>query len=175
MPNRINKLLFQEYTKFFGKAAAVFSIGYEGTTAVDVDKFRGKIEAGKYNVLFVKNRIANAAFKELGIENVISICKGGQAALLSTDEDPVALARFLVESAKEMSTLKLRGAVVEGTILDGKAVDSLSKGMSKNELKGKIVGQAMSPGANVAGAILGAGARIAGQLKSRIEDLEKSA
>lgn len=171
MPNRINLLLMKEYKERFGNGSAIVSIGYEGLDVENTNLLRGQLEEREVGLLFVKNRIVNLAFKEMDRPEVAPICKGQTA--FAFGEDPVAIARFLVDFSKEHNELKLHGAYVEGTIIDDKGVIELSKSPTKEELKGQISGLALSPGARVSGALLGTARTIAGQVKGLIEKLEE--
>ena len=57
----------------------------------------------------------------------------------------------------------------------GDGVIVLSKMPTRVELQGQVVHIALTPGANVAGALLGSGGVIAGCIESVIEKLEKDA
>lgn len=171
MPNRVNQLLLKDYTNRFKGVESLVSIGYEGMTVADQVKMRDELAAKEISLTFVKNRIANIAFKELELPEVKSICCNQTA--FACGEDPVAIARFMVDFAKANDTLKLHGAMVEGTILDEAGVKDLAKSPTKDELKAQIVGQALGPGSQLAGALMGPASTIAGQLKTRIDELEK--
>lgn len=173
MPNRVNQLLVRDYKKRFEGVSNFVSVGYEGMNYADQGVMRTQIAEAGFSFFFIKNRLADLALRELGRPSVRGICNGQTA--LAYGEDPVAIARFFVDFKKKNEALKIHGAVVEDTILDEKAVVSLSKSPSKEELKGQIVGQVLSPGSKVAGALLGPAQTLAGQLKSRIETLEESA
>lgn len=173
MPNRVNQLLVRDYKKRFDGVSNFVTVGYEGMSYADQGMMRGKIAEAGFGFFFVKNKLADIALRELGRPSIRRICSGQTA--LAYGEDPVAIARFFVDFKKKHDTLKIHGAVVEDTLLDEKAVVSLSKSPSKEELKGQIAGQILSPGSKVAGALMGPAQTIAGQLKSRIETLEESA
>lgn len=173
MPNRVNQLLVRDYKKRFDGVMNFVSVGYEGMNYADQGTMRNQIAAAGFDFFFVKNRLADLALRELGRPSVRGICSGQTA--FAYGEDPVAIARFFVEFRKKNEALKIHGAVVEDTILDENAVVALSKSPSKEELKGQIAGQALSPGSKLAGALMGPARTIAGQLKARIEELEESA
>ncbi len=173
MPNLVNQLLLKEYKTRFDGVENVVSVGYEGVNLTDQGKMRDDLAEAGIEFLFVKNRVVNIAFKELGLPEVSDICSGQTA--FAFGEDPVAIARLLCDKAKANKNLKIHGALVEATILDGEGVKTLSKSPTKEELKAQIVGQALSPASNLAGAIKGPAGTIAGQIKARIEELEKSA
>lgn len=171
MPNRINTLLMKEYTSRFGNGHDIVSIGYEGLNIKNTDKLRNELAAKDISLLFVKNRIAQKAFEEMGRGDISPILEKQSA--FAFGEDPVAIARFLVDFQKEHKEVKIHGALVENTVLNESGVVDLSKSPTKEELKAKIVGQALGPGSSVSGAMVGTGRTIAGQVKSLIEKLEK--
>ena len=173
MPNLVNQLLLKEYKARFEGVENVVSVGYEGVDVAVQDKMRNDLAEAGIKFLFVKNRVVNIAFKELGLPEISGICSGQTA--FAFGEDPVAIARFMCEMKKANEDFKIHGAMVESTILDEAAVTILSKSPNKEELKAMIVGQALAPAQNVAGAIAGPASTLAGQVKARIEELEKSA
>ncbi len=172
MPNRVNQLLLKEYLNRFDGVQSVVSVGYEGLPVSSQGKLRDELAAKDIRLTFVKNRLVNIAFKEMGLPEVKDICSGQTA--FAYGEDPVAIARYLVDFAKSNAeTFKIHGGMVESTILDEAGVTELSKSPTKEELKSIIVGQALGPGSAVAGALNGPASTIAGQIKARIEELEK--
>lgn len=163
MPNRVNNLLMQEYTDRYKNVGAVIAVGYEGLGVEKTNVLRRTLAKKNIRLKLVKNRIAKIAFRELAQADISAILTGQTA--LADGEDPVSVARTLVDFGKENKELKIRGAFVEATVLDEKGVIGLSKSPTKEELKGIISGQALSPGAKVSGALLGTGAMLASQIK----------
>lgn len=171
MPNRINQLLLAEYKSRFEGLQNVITIGYEKLPMKKQGQMRNEMAEKGIKFCFVKNRLANIAFKELGLPEVLSICSGQTG--FAYGEDPVAIARYVVEFAKQNPEVKIHGGMVEATVFDEAGVKSLSTSPTKEELKSRLVGQILSAGGNVAGALMGPASTIAGQIKARIETLEK--
>ncbi len=172
MPNRVNQLLVESYKERFQDAENLVAVGYEGLDIENTNDLRARLAAQDIRMLFIKNRLVEIAFRELGRPSVKDICQGQTA--FATSEDPVALARFLMEYKKEHDQLRIHGALVEGTLLDTDQVTDLSKSPTKEELKGQISGQALAPGANVSGALIGIGRTLAGQIKQISENEEEA-
>ena len=84
-------------------------------------------------------------------------------------EDIVALSKQITAWAKELESLEIKGAAVEGQTLDAAGVEKLSKSPGRPELLSKIAGLILSPAGNIAGALLGTGGTIVGQVKSHSE------
>ena len=84
------------------------------------------------------------------------------------------LFRSITKWAKDIEQLQIKGGVVAGAAVNPAEVDALSKSPSREELLGKIVMLALSPGAQLAAALLGAGGVVSGQVKA-IGDKEPEA
>lgn len=171
MPNRVNRLMLSEMQERYRDAEYLIAVGYEGLDVHETNAFRIELANKNFEMRFVKNRIARLAFDGLGINGVERILNG-QVAFVQ-GEDPVAMARVVRDFAKVHKQLAFRGAVIEKTVLDEAAAAELADAASKEELQGRVVGAALSGGANLAGALVGPGRMLAGCVKSLIEKLEE--
>ena len=168
MPNRVNKLQVETYKKEFKDVDFVIAIGYPKLNVHGMDELRGKLAAAGARMLFVRNRLANIAMKELGHGEVSGICKEQTAFVWG--EDPVSVSRFLVDFRKEHAELLLHGALVEESILDSAQVVELSKSPTKAELKSIISGQILAIGGKISAQILSSGAKLASQIQKKAEE-----
>ncbi len=107
MPNKINILQVAQYKKLLKDVSFVIAVGYPKMNVAGIDELRTKLEAMNATMLFVRNRLANIAMKELGHGEVKDICKEQTAFVWG--EDPVSVARFLVDFKKEHAELLLHG------------------------------------------------------------------
>ena len=133
--------------------------------AVTDNRFRLALREKEINLLTVKNSLARKALKNLGVTSLDPVLEG-PSTLVWGGADIVALSKEMAKWAKEIDKLQIKGGTVEGVALDAAGVDALSKSPSREELIGKIVMLTLSPGARLAGALLGPGGKIAGQLKT---------
>jgi len=67
----------------------------------------------------------------------------------------------------------IKGGYVEGQVLDDQGAIALSKMPNRRELQSRVVGCALSPGSQLAGAIGQAAGYIAGCVKALVEKLEE--
>lgn len=137
-------------------------------TGVDANNFR--VQMGQKNIILlgVKNSLARRAAENLGLGGLAAVLQG-PSTLVIGGEDVVALSREITKWAKEIKTLTIKGAAVEGKSLDGKGVEALSKSPGRPELLSIIAGMILSPGANLVAALLGPGSIVAGAIKSIAE------
>jgi large subunit ribosomal protein L10 len=118
--------------------------------------------------------MASKALEAVGLKGAKDLLKGTNAVVYG-GESIVDVAKELVEQAKKVEKLIIKGAIVEGRILDGKSAKELAKFPSKKELQSMIVGQILGPGRKLAGQVKGPAGKIAGQVKAFIEKKEKEA
>jgi ribosomal protein L10 len=86
----------------------------------------------------------------------------------------VEVAREIVKLIKDMPEVELKGAILDGTLYEGKAgVTELSKFPTKDEAIANIVTLVVSPGRKLLGQIKGPGSNIAGIIKAIETKLEK--
>jgi large subunit ribosomal protein L10 len=163
MPNKINLLQVGQYKKLLADASFVIAVGFPKLNVAGIDELRGKLAGMNAKMLFVRNRLANIAMKELGHGEVKEICKEQTAFVWG--EDPVSVARFLVDFKKEHAELLLHGALLEKAILDSKQVVELSKSPTKEELKSIISGQILAMGGKLSAQLLAGGGLVASQIE----------
>ncbi len=163
MPNRVNELQVAAYKKAFKDASFVIAVGYPKLNVAGIDELRTKLQAAGGNMLFVRNRLANIAMKELGHGEVKGICKEQTAFVWG--QDPVSTARFLVDFKKEHAELLIHGALLEKALLDTAQVLDLSKSPTKEELKSIISGQILSMGGRLSAQLLSGGGLVASQIE----------
>jgi large subunit ribosomal protein L10 len=116
----------------------LFVTGYE-KLRVDQDfELRKTVRAsgGKYRV--VKNNLAEIASEGTPAEQVL---KGltGMTSLAYTSADPVALAKALTTYAKTNPTFTFKAGLVEGRVIDVKAISELASMPSKDEIFAKLL------------------------------------
>ncbi len=91
----------------------------------------------------------NFAFKGTEFEGLSDLLNGPSAMAVSKD-DATAPARIIYEFAKTAKNLEVKGGVVEGRVLDVKALEEVSQIPSREILLGRLLGSMRSPIANFA-------------------------
>ncbi len=153
--------------------------GFRDIVAVDVSKLNGvtanklrlAMRKKKISALTVSNKLAQQALKKAGVTALDPFLQG-PTTLVWGGEDIVALSKEIAKWAKEIEPLVIKGGTTEGTTLSKETVDALSKSPGRIELIGQIVALMLSPGAQLSGALLGPGRKLASQVK-KIADKEE--
>jgi large subunit ribosomal protein L10 len=138
----------------------LFVTGYE-KLRVDQDfELRKTVRAsgGKYRV--VKNNLAEIASEGTPAEQVL---KGltGMTSLAYTSADPVALAKALTAYAKTNPTFTFKAGLVEGRVIDVKAISELASMPSKDEIFAKLLFLINAPAQRLAAVINTVGRNLA--------------
>ncbi|MGD8451698.1 MAG: 50S ribosomal protein L10 [Phycisphaerae bacterium] len=144
-------------------------IGVDGNTT---NAFRRDLHSKDVRLEVVRTALLRRAVAD-GALRTLADHLVGPAALITGGESIIDVAKMIDEWLPKIKGLRIRGALLEGQFLNEQAAAGLAKMPSKRDLQARIAGMALSPGANLAAAVLSGGGRIAGCLKSIIEKLEK--
>jgi large subunit ribosomal protein L10 len=174
MSKRIKSLITAELQTKFKGADSIVVIDYSGIDSKTTGGIRSDLRKKKVKFTVVRNALAAKALEHAGLKGAGSLLTGTNAIVYG-GESVVDIVKELVEQAKKVEKLKIKGSIVEGQLLDQKATAALAKLPSKKELQGMIVGQILGPGRSIAGQLKGTGSKIAGQIKTVIEKAEKAA
>jgi len=137
---------------------------------------RRQLRQKKINLLVVKNSLARRATEGTALAPAFEGAEGTMAVLWGGD-DLVALAKVVVRLSeqKEFAPFAPKGGVMDGQHLTADGVREVSKWPSREEQLSLVVGQILSPGARLSAQLLGAGAKLASQIKKKTEDGGESA
>ncbi len=170
MSRVVKDLVISDVRKRVGAVKDFVIVDTSKMDAFSQNTLRLKLREKNIRVVGVKNTLAGKVLAENGVSGVDAYL-AGPTSLVFGSTDIVALSKemFLqVKASKEK--LVVKGGAVEGMGLNSKSLEDVSKGPSREELIGKIVGMMMGPGAQLAAALLGPGGTLAGQVKSKSEE-----
>jgi large subunit ribosomal protein L10 len=174
MSKYVKGLVQKQLEKAFSGVNEFVVVSIRGINGVDNNVMRGALRQNDIRLSVVKNSLARNAFKNMGAK-VSDGLFTGPCAIAYGGDSIVDVAKQLVTWAGKLKELEIKGAFLDGEVLDSKQAVGMSRMPSRAELQGSIVLAAMSPGAKVAGAIMAPASNIAGCIKSLAEKLEKEA
>jgi large subunit ribosomal protein L10 len=154
------------------KARAAIVAEPRGLDVETVTALRKKLRDAKVEYRVVKNTLAARAAKGTPVE-VVSDKFVGPTAIVMSYDDVVAPAKLLTEFMKDRENFVIRGAVVEGKLVDAKGVQALAKLPGINELRAQILGMLTQPATKLARVIGTPAQQLARVLGARKEQLEK--
>jgi large subunit ribosomal protein L10 len=115
-------------------ALAVVVIDFKGTSVAQMQEIRAYLRAEQGYITVVKNTLLEKAVEGTSYESLKEL-RGGQIAILWSNEDPGFPAKVAVKFAKEYESIEVRGGVLSGELLDTAGVEVLSMLPSKDELR----------------------------------------
>ena len=138
----------------------LFVTGYE-KMRVDQDFELRKVvrgAGGKYRV--IKNNLAEKASEGTPAEQVLKDLRG-MTSMAYTTGDPVALAKALTAYAKANPTFTFKAGMVEGRVIDVKAINDLATMPSKEEIFAKLLFLIQAPAQRLVTAMNAVGRNLA--------------
>ena len=156
----------------FGKSPHAILVDYKGLTVPAVTEFRRKVRASGSRYRVVKNSLALRAAKGTPLEKLAPQFDN-MTGVAYTGQDPVALAKVLVDFAKDNPNLVFKAGIVSGNqLLDTAGVKALSTMPSLPELRSKLLGLMKAPATQLVRLLSEPGARLARTLKAQQDKLE---
>ncbi len=173
MSKVVKKLLMRDYTDRLDGVEDALLISVRGVPALDNNRFRNELAKKDIKVTVIRNNLAKNSLKDGPLENLIPLLQG-PSALAYGAESVVDVAREVMEWAKKLEQLELKGAVIDGELFSGKAgVERLSKLPTREEALAQTVTLILSPARKLVGAVKGPGSKVMSVIKSVEEKLEK--
>lgn len=173
MSKPVKEMIIKEYQSRFGDLEGALVVDIRGIEANDNNNLRGDLAKQNIRITVVKNTLAAKALEGTALEP-LAPALDGPAALAYGAETVVDVARALVDWAKKIKHLSLRGAVLDGEYFDGNAgVKRLSAFPTRDEAQAKAVLLVLTPGGNLVKAATSPGSNIMGIVKEIEERLEK--
>jgi len=168
MSKFVKDLMIDGIQKVVGDCREVVVLDVSKVDAVSANRLRIALRKKNIRLLGVKNAVARRALSQIGLSGA-GPALVGPSTLAFGGEDIVALSRELTEWAAKIKVLEIKGGGLGETALTAPDVETLSKSPGRKEMLSQLVGLILSPGAQLNGALLGAGGKLAGQVKKHAD------
>jgi len=120
-------------------SAALLLAEYRGLTVSEISELRRSLRETDTSFAVIKNTLMARAAADAGIEQLGSFLEG-PSAVAFVHGDPVAAAKKLKAAAKLYPALVLKGAYMDGAVLDAEAANALADLESREVMLSKIAG-----------------------------------
>ncbi len=145
-------------------AVLVNCVGMDANTTSEL---RGELDKKDIKLLVVKNSLARRATEGTQLSAAFEGASG-QVGVCWGSSDFVSLVKEIVELDKDKAkfdAFQASGGVMDGEKLDAEGLKAVSKWPSRAEQISLLVGQILSPGAELSAAMLGPGKMLNSQIK----------
>src|SRR5215470_1525746 len=132
MSKRVKSMITAELQSKFKGADSIVVVDYIGIDSKTTGSIRSELRKKKAKMTVVRNAMAAKALESAGLKGASGLLKGTNAVVYG-GESIVDVVKELVEQAKKIEKLKIKGSVVDGQILDDKATAALAKLPNKKE------------------------------------------
>ena len=152
MPTAEKERMVQETADNLRGVRGVFLADLSGMTVESVSRLRRKCREQKIQVRVIKNTLLKRALNAHGITALDDHLVGPTSVVFSPDNE-MAPAKVLVDFAKETERPKVKAAVVDGRLFDGKAIAVLATLPSREVLLGQVLATFIAPMTQFLGAV----------------------
>ncbi|MGA2116357.1 MAG: 50S ribosomal protein L10 [Bryobacteraceae bacterium] len=142
------------------KSKNLFVTGYEKLRVSQDFELRKVVRGAKGKYRVVKNTLAEVASQGTPAGQVLQNLRG-MTSLAYTFDDPVALAKALTAYAKANPSFTFKAGVVEGRVIDVKAIQDLASMPPREEILAKLLYLINAPAQRLAAAIGAVGRSLA--------------
>ena len=164
--------LVAELTERLRTTDTLLVADYRGLTMPQIDALRTKLLEHGARFSVVKNTLTRRAAELAGADTLLALLEGPTAiAFLESDGDPVAVAKALVDAARETRVLVVRGGMLEGRPVEPGEIESLARLPPVDILRGQVLGAVTAPLTAIIGLFTAPLQDLYGLIDARIEQL----
>ncbi len=171
--NRSEKeTVISELHDTFGRASVALVATNKGLTVGESTALRSAIRAAGGEMRVAKHTLTKLAVADTRYGDLTSMLEGPRGLIFGFD-DPVGVAKALVDFAEDHDKIAIDGGALEGEVIAEAGVESLAKMPDLGTLRSRLVGLVQSPASRIASQVTAPSTRIAGAIAARIKQLEE--
>ena len=168
----IAKKIQDSKTKAIGELKESLSIAqdfiftdYRGLTVEQITNLRRQLRTKEAQYKVVKNNFAKIAFEQLSTPDVSGYLVGPTAVAI-TPRDTNEVAKIFYDFLKEAPALKVKGALVSGTVYNAAQTEAFSRLPGRLELISMLMSVMNGPARNLAAALNDVPSRLVRTIKA---------
>ena len=136
--------------KIIENSSFLFMVSYKGLKVKEFDTLRISLDQVQAKCHILKNSLILKAAELKNIDDLAAMELIGDTALISGAGDPGAVAKSLSEFAKKHKVVSFKGGYLEGSVLSGVDVESISKLPPREILLAQLLGTLEAPARSLA-------------------------
>lgn len=152
--NRTEKeAIVAEVTEMVSRASGLYFADFKGLTVAEETELRREFRRSGIEYRVVKNTLAKRALQSVTQYDRVAEKLVGPTGIVFGYDDSIAPAKIIKKFSEKTGKFKLKVAVVEKQLFDGKQLDQLASLPGRTEIMGGIVGSIHAPISGLVGAI----------------------
>jgi large subunit ribosomal protein L10 len=173
MSKFVKNLLMDDLKRRWDGVDGLLLVSLAGISANGNSALRKQMRDKKIQMVMVKNSLARRATEGTALAAAFESTEGALAAVWG-GEDIVSLAKEVIRFVddKQFAPIAPKGGVMDGAALSADQVRQVSKWPSRQEQLSILLGQILSPGANLVSQLTSVGGALASQIKQKGEGEE---
>jgi large subunit ribosomal protein L10 len=144
MPTTEKQQILADTQERIQDVRGIYLADFSGMSVLKLSLLRKKCREQKVQFRVIKNTLLKRAFNARGITELDPFL-AGPTGLVFSRESEVAPAKILADFAKEHETPRIKAAVVEGRLFDGKAIAVLATLPSREVLLSQVLATFIAP------------------------------
>ena len=141
-PEKIEKV--KELTKRLKSVSGAVFADFRGLTVKDATELRRTLRRSDANFEVVKNTLSRIAVREAGLEEAAELLEG-PTAIAFFSGDAVSGAKSVLEMSRRFPALVVKGALIEGRVLQEEQARALATLEPKEVSLSKVAGLLQAP------------------------------
>lgn len=167
MPNLVNKLTVQEFTREVEQMGSCLVLGFDKLTVQQAQELRSRFRAADVSFRVLKNRLAKKVLSDAGYELPKLIGKCG--LVFAPEEKAITAAKLAKEFATENKGMALAvlAGIVEGEVIAGEDASLIADMPDKQTVRAQIAMVLSAPARGLAVSMSGLASGLARCLDQR--------
>jgi large subunit ribosomal protein L10 len=161
------------YVEQLKESQGIILADYRGLSVNDMSEIRSQIRPVGAKFQVVKNRLLALALKEVDLSLPEEWLVGPTVVSFCHDEVP-PVAKVLVDTAKDLEVLKIKGGVLDRSVIEAAEVKAIAGLPSRNVLLAQVLGGINAPAGQVVGVVASGIRQVLNVLQAYVEQLEEA-
>ena len=137
------KAVVSEAVQIFSAAQAAVLAEYRGLSVAQITELRSEARSNGVDIRVIKNTLARRSVSGTPFECLTAHFVG--PVLISSANDPIAVAKVVSKFAKDHEALKIMVGVMNGDLIDNSTIQMLAKLPSRDELLATLMATMNAP------------------------------
>jgi len=170
MPNLVNQLVADEYSRLVHRAEGLLIVSAVGLTVRESEALRIRLGEGGARLRMVRNSLARRALADLGFEFPAGTFTGNICVAFGSTEASIHAAKVLTSpEVRKAGKIALRGALFDGSQLSAADAEALAGVPDKATLRAQLLGVLQGPARGLVSLIDALPSGVARVLKARVD------